>query len=389
VVGKIVDKRGRFPCTQILEKIYEIPGHGTTLSAMEGLRAYAALLIFAVHYCDPYIRSRYQVDPNTATLGSSSEPGLVIAQIFFASHYGVDIFFVLSGFLICRMVSQQRFRFTTFIARRLLRIYPAALLSVLGWAFYRIEMQSWYQLEVTQFAGNLLFLNAVPALEIAPYNTVTWTLFFELLFYATFPLILLTKDPNAPITPLRVILFGGIVCVAVQPLGYSFVRFPMFFAGALLASLNFSVLRKVAATIPGWLVIGAYVASICLFAATLDYRFFIPIFMVTCSLLVVHVLFGEGKLSRLFSARPIRYLGNISYSFYLTHTIGIEIVMYRYHEIFLGLPWVAYLLVTIGLSLTLSVLFATLLFVVAERPYFAMKGAVAPRQESVTRKASG
>jgi peptidoglycan/LPS O-acetylase OafA/YrhL len=60
----------------------------------------------------------------------------------------------------------------------------------------------------------------------------------------------------------------------------------------------------------------------------------------------------------------------MSYSFYLTHGLGIELVMYRYHDAFLGFPAALYIVLTLGASLALSVVFATVLFLVAERPYF-------------------
>jgi peptidoglycan/LPS O-acetylase OafA/YrhL len=359
----------------LLERIYEIPGDRARLRSMEGLRAYAALLVFFVHYMDPYIRHAFKVDPNTLALSSIEQPDLALAQWLFASHYGVDIFFVLSGFLICRLVSSPKFRLSSFIVNRLLRIYPAAIASLAIWAFTRIAIQGWYDWDIQQFVGNLLFLNAVPATGVVPYNTVTWSLFFELLFYAIFPLIRFGRDRSAPVRPGAVMLFGLLVCGALYLLGGNFVRFPMFFAGALMASVDEDRLKRAAAGIPLWAVLVAYAGSSVLFAETLSYRLFSPIFAVTATLLVLKTLYGTGLLAKLFSATPLRYLGNVSYSFYLTHGLGIELVMYRYHDTFASLPPLLYTFVTLFLCLILSTIVATILFVTVERPYFRRRHA--------------
>jgi exopolysaccharide production protein ExoZ len=356
-----------------LQRIYEIPGRDGGLAPMEGLRAYAALLVFAVHYLDPYIRAVYDVDPNTLRLSTIEQPGLMAAYYLFASHYGVDIFFVLSGYLIFRLVSRSGFRYVPFVRRRLTRIYPAALLALVVWAFLRVEVQGWYPWDLGQVFGNLLFLNAVPQFGVTPFNTVTWSLFFELLFYITFPLILLMAREPTRIPPLTVLLFGLAMSAAAWNIGGSFVRFPMFFAGALLASIDPGYLRRMAGRIPGWFILAAFLGSTVLFAETLDYTVFTPVFVITASMFVLHVVFGDGCLSRLFAAAPLRWLGNISYSFYLVHGLGIEIVMYRFHDVFLGLPSWLHLTTTLGASLLLSILFATALFLLAERPYFSRK----------------
>lgn len=356
-----------------LQRVYEIPGRDGGLRPMEGLRAYAALLVFAVHYLDPYIRTVYQADPNTLRLSAIEQPGLMAAYYCFASHYGVDIFFVLSGYLIFQLVSRSGFRYLPFMRRRLTRIYPAALLALVVWAFLRVEVQNWYAWDLGQVVGNLLFLNAIPELGVTPFNTVTWSLFFELLFYATFPLILLVARGPARISPPTVLLFGLAMSAAAWTIGGSFVRFPMFFAGALLASIDPAYLRKMTGRIPGWFVLAAFLGSTVLFAETLDYTVFTPVFAITASMFVLHVIFGDGCMSRVFAAAPLRWLGNISYSFYLVHGLGIEVVMYRFHDVFLGLPPRLYLATTLVASLLLSILFATALFLLAERPYFHRK----------------
>ena len=372
----------------LLARIYEIPGGRGRFRAMEGLRAYAALLILLVHYFDAYIRDIYGVDPNVLRLSHIADPGLLASFHLFASHYGVDIFFFLSGFLVCRMVMRADFQLGLFLSHRLMRIYPAALIALLIWAYMRIVVQNWFPFDLSQFLGNLLFLNALPSLDIKPYAIVTWSLFYELLFYLTFPLILLPIGGQR-LTPLRVLLFGAVYMWSIQSFEGMFVRFWMFFGGAFMATLSADQLYSLARRSPTWLVMLAFTASTLVFAESFQYDYFIPLFVVTTFFFVVKVLYGKGCLNSFFSLTPLRYLGNISYSFYLMHLLAIDLVMYRYREAFTPFHGIAFLAITFVLCLLLSVVFATILFLVAERPYFQRKPEIQPGVLIAEKQAAG
>ena len=96
---------------------------------------------------------------------------------------------------------------------------------------------------------------------------------------------------------------------------------------------------------------------------------FIPVFVVTTYLLVWNVLFGSGFLNKFFSFLPLRWFGNISYSFYLMHILGVQIVIYMF-PFLSDLYEPIFIIVTFTLSFGISVVVSTMLFVVAERPYF-------------------
>lgn len=358
---------------KFLQRIYEIPNKGRRFKSMEGLRAYAALLIFFVHYFDAYIREIFKVDPNTLHLSKVADPALKACYYLFASHYGVDIFFFLSGFLICRILSKPEFNYGHFIVRRVTRIYPAAIIAISVWAYIRIIVQGWYGFELTQFVGNLFFLNAVPTLGIKPYATITWSLFYEMVFYLTFPAILLISAGKQQLKPLKIIFFGVIYMLLIYNIGGMFIRFLMFFGGCLMATLSTNQLKSMAKRFPDWLVIIVFFISTLIFSEFLRYDYFIPIFVATSFCLVLNVLYGKDLLNKFFSITPLRYLGNISFSFYLIHGFGIEIIMVHYKKSFEFMDGFLYLSITITLCLLISIFLSTLLYLVAERPYFQKK----------------
>jgi exopolysaccharide production protein ExoZ len=362
------------PLRRLAASIYELPGTGNRFAAVEGLRAYAAFLIFLVHYCDSYATRILGIDPNSLRLSTVSDAWTGVVYYFFASHHGVDIFFFLSGFLICRMLLRPAFNYRGFVLRRIARIYPAFAISLLVWVYVRIAVQRWYSLDMAQLTGNLLFLNAVPAFGVKPFNTVTWSLFFELVFYLTFPLILWRSDRRCRVTPTRIVVFAVLFMPLALQVGAFFIRFLMFFGGAFLAVLTDDTLQRLARRVPDGLAITLYLASTTLFAQLLEYTYFIPVFVVATFFVVLKVTHGEGVLRRVFAWTPLRYLGNVSYSFYLVHGLGVELTMNFYGSAFLGLGGPVYLVATLVTSLVIGLILATGLFVLAEKPYFTWRG---------------
>lgn len=353
-------------------RIFAVPRGETRFAALEGLRAYAALLIFLVHYWDRYATRVLGVDLNTLRLSTVPDVGTGIVYWLFASHYGVDLFFFLSGFLVCKMLSRAPFEYGRFVMLRFARIYPAFLVSSAVWIYVRIGVQHWYALDARQLAGNLLFLNAVPGLGVVPYNTVTWSLFFEFVFYLSFPAVLALHSRRR-VTPGAIVVFAAFFMPAVLLFGGFFVRFLAFFGGAVLSALPDDAVRRLASRIPEGLAIALYISATALFAQLLSYPYFVPVFLVATFLLVGKVTYGNGVLARAFAWTPLRYLGNVSYSFYLVHGLAIELVLNDTMQSWLVPGGVTFLVTTFAASLVLATVFAIALFVLAERPYFSWR----------------
>ncbi len=358
--------------------IYEVPGGRSRLSAMEGLRAYAAFVVFFVHFTAVFVFETHGFNLGNVPSGQESGPLFTFYKWLHRSHYGVDLFFILSGYLIFRLVARPGFSYGLFLRDRWLRIYPVFLVTtcVIAGAFYgAARFTSW------NFAANLLWLNAIPELGVEAVSVPTWSLFFEFAFYIVFPAILLFRR-EGKLTACHVLGFAAVVAVGTYFAHPIYVRFLMFFPGALLASLDRARLEALAARLPDLAVVTLYVASTAFFATRPDIRIFTPIFLVTGTAVVLNVLFGVGPLHQFFEKRFLRYMGNISYSFYLAHPFAIGVVFHFVR------PWLAPggaaeffgLATTLVASVVLSIALSTGLFLAFERPYFAWKhGARGPR----------
>ena len=135
---------------------------------IDGLRALAVLSVVAFHFND------YRV-PN--------------------GFLGVDIFFVLSGYLITNVIyneiKQDKFSFKDFYIRRIKRILPAFFtILIVGLALARLFSGNFFfaQLDGGYFSGEI---NQKPFLQL-------WSLAVEEQFYFVFPIILIGLTSFTP-----------------------------------------------------------------------------------------------------------------------------------------------------------------------------------------------
>ncbi|HXT13757.1 MAG TPA: acyltransferase [Candidatus Angelobacter sp.] len=162
----------------------------------DGIRGVAILLVVFFHYIFGALESN-----NSAVAHG-------IRAVFPLSWSGVDLFFVLSGFLIGGILMDQRESpnyFKTFYVRRVCRIVPVyfawlVLFFVLAWAFSAAISHEWYSTlfkrEIPHFPrwGYFLFLQnlymAKSSLLGSPWLAATWSLAVEEQFYLLLPLML-------------------------------------------------------------------------------------------------------------------------------------------------------------------------------------------------------
>ena len=335
--------------------------------AMEGMRAFAVLSVFLVHALGTYLSSHLKINADTYLsrfVAAIEELDSIDKVLLFLqrSHLGVDLFFLLSGYLICRSASRiQRFSaYRQFLWRRFLRIYPPFFLSLILCMILYIHVLHWQRFSFWQFAGNAMLLYGCPNLLLQAYNYVSWSLFWEIAFYIISPVqFVLTRIAfGKSLWQLPAAL--GLFTVSCLFLSYQ-PRVAMFYYGVLLALASQEQLELLAARLQSALVVGIYVAvESCFRLLPTSFGWFTPLYGLAASLLFVKVCFGKGWLARRFAWLPLRFVGNISYSFYLLHTPCIAIAWYvstvtnwpigRFGGIsaFLGLAMLFSLIVSMG-----------------------------------------
>ena len=213
--------------------IFELDGQaaGVRMPPMEGLRGLAVLLVFGVHF---HALFGQHLPVNSATFAISS----IWESI---GHSGVDLFFLMSGFLIYGAVIGRKTPILKFMRRRVQRIYPTFLsvfaiylvLSAVFTSENKIPSSFWqaqrYILE------NLLLLPGI--INIVPVITVAWSLSYEIFFYLFLPLLVVLLAMRKWNTRIRPLFFSAL---AVVYLGFCFLgfyprpRLAMFLAGIVL-----------------------------------------------------------------------------------------------------------------------------------------------------------
>ena len=327
------------------------------------------LLVFCVHAAGNAASVGWGVDFGGASFASLGSSAQRILFWLYRSHHGVFLFFVLSGFLIARMwLADPRPTYARFAWRRTLRIYPAFLLAFAASLVFAYASGTWMPPDWPRVIGNLLFLNGAPGSGVAPFNIVTWSLFYEMTFYLAFPLLVLSLRNRVAIAAV-----GVVVPVLAHAAGADalVLCWSLLFAGVALAFAGDAFPR-----VPSVAAIAAYLAITTLAAFdALPGAVAILAFGAAAAAIVSQCVRGSNAVARLFEWRPLRALGRVSYSFYLVHWM-IVVLVARAAE---GMhPALATAIVFAG-GFALSSAAATASWWIAERPYFAWARAAAER----------
>lgn len=264
-------------------------------------------------------------------------------------YLGVDIFYVISGFLITGIIQHElddgSFNLTGFYRRRIVRIFPvlflmlaatlaAACLVAMPPDINNIAKAS---AAAAGFVSNIHFWLTTgyfdDAAQWAPLLH-TWSLGVEEQFYILYPLILMMvarahKNPKWVLVVMTLVSFAIALLLAPLRNESEFYLLParawQLGLGALVATGAFPKLRRTPA-------LGLAAAGLVMIGAAFFIK--VPTWMnagvlpsVGAALLIAY---GEGSLvHRALALRPMRWLGAISYSLYLWH--WPIMTFYRFH----------------------------------------------------------
>ncbi|MFJ5551996.1 acyltransferase family protein [Streptomyces sp. NPDC093225] len=340
------------------------PGAGSRLRALDGLRLLAALMVAGYHYGgrDGEIARSWGASPRE--LFPAASPWLAYGCL------GVQVFFVISGFVICMSAWGRPLR--AFLASRVARLYPAywAAIALVTLVF----ALPWLPYEALGLSDTLVNLTMLQQPLGAPRVLgVCWTLWAELRFYALFALCVVLPGGGRR----RTLLFCGVWTVAAaladaadQPFLTQALmpEYAPFFIGGIGLYLVHRDRRDVLAwgvVAAGWLI-GQHYAVAGLWHAP-DPRFFsyrsaaVIVAVVTAGFAAV-ALIAVGR-AQWANWRWLTVAGALTYPFYLVHEhLGWAVI--RVLRRTLHLPAPAVLATTLALMLTL----AWLLHRYVERP---------------------
>ena len=277
---------------------------------------------------------------------------------FDGGYVGVDVFFVISGFLITTNLLEGlertgRIGFAEFYARRARRLLPAALtvvaLTVVAAAIWTSPLQLSYvfkeAIAATFYIPNILF--AVRSTDYLGEKTPSlflhyWSLGVEEQFYLVWPILLLflfrfikpRRRLIAAVVVLVLVSFAGCVWLTGVSQPYAFFLLPAraweFGVGALCALALLHERSPVPprlAAATGWIGLAGIAAggTVLTHATTYPgYAVAIPV-VGTALVIVGNATPTPTGPTALLSTRPFTYVGDISYSLYLIHWPALEL----------------------------------------------------------------
>lgn len=290
-------------------------------------------------------------------------------------YLGVDVFFVLSGFLITYLLALEkqetgRIDLGAFYVRRAFRILPvySVMLAIYIVATYFGGNAALWNLMKRDLPYFLTFLN-----EFAPSPNgfiafgFSWTLGVEEKFYLFWPVfgfIFLLKGPWERRRP-AILALMYVALLAVAPLKYQAARsYSGLLLGSCLALLLSSAwapavrerLHRVPAIVPfTFFVVGLYLVDV--------NPNLIFVFGWSVVLLVAHVVTAESWLRRFLSRPVLIWVGKRSYGMYLIHMLPLEQL-----EKWIQLPLPYKTFAVTGCTLVVTALLADVLFRLVESP---------------------
>ena len=301
----------------MLARLFEIDRTSRS-RPMEGLRGVAVGLVFLQHYCTQFL-----------TYAEVSGPTRRLAEFFRdVGNYGVELFFVLSGFLIYGILLRRRPNFLPFMARRAQRLYPAFIVALLiGVAvdWLRPEPKIPHDLVAGSLyvAENIAFLPGL--FPINPLFAVNWSLSYEWWFYLTATMLFSVLGLATLRQRYRICLIAAfatvLVVLSIDGVPGIPIRGLPFFGGMLFAET----------TLVGWRLPRSIAISLTLVGAVSASA--IALSPWACSLILTVgftalASISEGPIARVMSQRYLRWFGNMSYSYYLVHGFAVLVAVH-------------------------------------------------------------
>ena len=367
---------------------------------LESVRGIAILLVFAFHV-DSYVRFPFAVQPTTP---------LALAFVR-AGHTGVDLFFVLSAFLLSRpflvdAAGGRRVVLRDYFGRRALRILPLYYTAVVVGTMASAE----HLRDLGHALPYLAFLNGFGLqTDMNPYSSLWWSLATEAQFYLLLPLL-------AIFLRTRRGRWAGVAFLVVYAAAYTavirgdlrmpsigsqmyllesvFGRGPLFLWGILAAAVHLHFGDRIRASLLGhaWLRRGGADAAVLLLllvnAVFLQWVVSLGTLRLHSATLYWHIpngalwaafvlclLLAPLRTKRVFSNPVLGWLGILSYSIYIIHSPFMQkaLLVIRRSWPRSSAGWTLKTALVITLLTVACVSFSALTYRFIERPFLVRK----------------
>jgi peptidoglycan/LPS O-acetylase OafA/YrhL len=275
--------------------------HRKHITQLDGLRGLAVLLVLLAHSAIAFTR---------------------VPSFKWIDHYGslgVQLFFVLSGFLITRILLGAKntpHYYRNFYIRRALRIYPLYY-ALLGFVVFSGVVHEhgvrWWPYAL--YLSNVIYGNTTQPAPLGP----VWSLAVEEQFYLLWPFVVSVLSRRS-LERFCLTIIIAVICLRFTgflQLHNTLLQLDALAAGALVACRY--------GQIASWRPAARFVSCLLPLGVSLSAGFWTNLsqtVQVLSSMALLAVMLDDGAaISRLFRAPALRYLGRVSYGVYLIHSL--------------------------------------------------------------------
>ncbi len=355
------------------------------LPHLDGLRGIAALSVVLFHL--------------TSQVQAPSVPAHAIKRIFSFGWSGVDLFFVLSGFLITGLLVAAKGStnyFRVFYARRMLRILPlyyGALTVLFGVPLiitlpqnfvtpWRDQLWFWFYLQNYHWMGDLL----------AGWTGHLWSLAIEEQFYLVWPFVILFATRKQALWICLSLLIGGLAYRtyafnAVPRLDFYHVTQAHVDGLALGSAVALLIsepewLSRLRRLVPAVAIIAVTVVTATTVLNILKMRHPMTPWIFTCvsfiyaSVLVFALVDTPRRMATVLGSRFLRFYGRYSYGLYVIHVPAMLVMSHlgvNVERLAFGGSVVTALLLNIAIVLPVVTLLAWLSWHLFEKHFLKLK----------------
>ena len=334
----------------------------STLVSIQYLRAFAAFIVVYYHIFSNRVAEDWSGGRN---IGLS----------------GVDIFFVISGFIMWTSTN-HRGGLVKFLKRRIYRVYPMWWIALTLWIVIRLILPDRLQNKDITVETLICSYLLVPHFhhvfvgQVWPILVPGWTLQIEIFFYGIFSATLLIADRTTRLTTVVVALCVFAILGSMFPAGSALLQIytsPLlleFAAGAILAAIMLNLQRAPFG-------VGVIVVMIGLVLLVFNYRLIVEEGVrrvLVLGIPAILIVAGSLAIEPVLARRPSRILllfGDASYSLYLTHSVAISAAAVIWERLHMPMGRSVGAIGFIPFALVASLVFAVIVYRFVEVPILA------------------
>lgn len=368
---------------KFLQKFKRITYSTSYLPEVDGLRFLAIFSVVVIMHIPNYLNEKFY---NHQLLPDGYWKGFSIA-----GGHGVDLFFVISGFILSlpfakwRLNKAKKVSLKKYYLRRLTRLEPPYIIALIIFFIANVWVLNAYSFKnlFPHFLASVAYLHTIIYHSFSWILPVAWSLEVEVQFYVLAPLFFLIYAIPSRVARrsifLLIIIIGSYYWFDYWGIGNVFSFLRLFFIGLLLADLYCTKTVLFKNKISG-LVIGLaslagflFLPSVYLDATGVHYSIGYVVKML-CMFFLFHCVLTNPYIRKLFSAELIIIIGGMCYSIYLLHlaiisatgTILIKLDAGSTEKFYCPLYFLLFIVITLVIS--------AIYFLLVEKPFMRPMG---------------